>query len=319
MTAIPRYKNRIVQDLFWSCFGPSLITDFNPFTQGIDQYLSPTAKRIDWFKQLDQHPAALEAHINAMPQQRLGLYFEALWHFFFQQDPEFDLVTHNLAVRNQTRTLGEYDLIVFSHSLQRYLHIELAVKFYLWSGNPGLTPSKTAHFEHWLGPNCRDRFDRKWHHLTQQQIRLSDTPEGKLKLAELGIEEIDTCIGLKGALFYPEPTQPTNHGQLNPDHWHGSWLTVNQKTCLPNSPYWKILAKTEWLSPFYSDLSACDSANQCLNREELLQQLNAYFEHKKRPLMISALDKNHQGLYETARFFITDKQWPASLIQAEQT
>lgn len=315
MTSIPRYKNRMVRDLFWSCFGPSLVTDFGPDTKSIDQYLLLTAERLEWFQQLDQNPDELVAHINSIPHQRLGLYSESLWHFFFQHDPEFELVANNLAVRDKTRTLGEYDLIVFNHSQQCYLHIELAVKFYLWSGSPTLEPSKITHFEHWLGPNCRDRFNRKWQHLTQQQIRLSDTFEGKAKLAGLGIEKIDTCIGLKGALFYPHVLSTHNHYQLSPTHWHGSWLTVDQAADLPSNPYWKILDKTEWLSPFYADLPV-DHATGLLTQEKLFDQLTLYFEHQQRPLMISALNKNQQGFNETGRFFITDNQWPNSLIES---
>jgi len=311
---MPSYKNHVVRDLFWSCFGPSLITNFEPFTKNIDQYLSLTAERVAWFQQLDQNPTALKTHINAIPNQRLGLYFETLWHFFFQHDPEFDLVANNLPVRDQTRTLGEYDLIVFSHSLQRYLHIELAVKFYLWSGNPSLQPSKITHFEHWLGPNCRDRFDRKWRHLTRQQIQLSNTPEGKVKLAELGVDKVDTCIGLKGALFYPQSINALHHLQLSPTHWHGSWLPLGQATTLPNDCYWKILGKTEWLSPVYVSPSTDGQTNGLLTQKDLLDELASYFEHQQRPLMISALKQTQQGWHETARHFITDDQWPASLI-----
>jgi hypothetical protein len=290
-----------------------LIDDYRPFglnNQADEPLIQLTPERLQWLKALDQTPSPLLQHLKQTQQQRLGLYFEALWHFFLQQDSQIDLIANNLPVRDQHRTLGEFDLILFCKQRQQYFHLELAVKFYLYANHYCTEESQLAAYSQWLGPNCRDRFDRKLHHLTQQQIQLSKTERGKEVLADLGITDIDTHIALKGSLFYPGKNNAIKNPQLTEKHRQGQWLCIEDaKNELPKSPFWQILGKPDWISPSYYP----DNQN-LLNKEALLEKLDQLLRKKNQPIMICALQEFDGGYIEQQRFFITDKLWPQSLL-----
>ena len=125
------YQTREVRDLAWACFSPSPMHSHD--LAAIDQTiancglrLSPARER--WLVDLDRQPEPLHRHLSALHNNRLGLYFERLWHFFLQQDPLVDLLAHNLAVRTPQKTIGEFDCLYYCHQRARHFHLELAVK-----------------------------------------------------------------------------------------------------------------------------------------------------------------------------------------------
>ncbi len=85
MKQLPYIRSKPVRDLLWSCFGPELIDNLSPFNSAEDIancHLLLTAPRLAWLHQLDADPGPLEKHLTAYNIKRLGIYFEALWHFF---------------------------------------------------------------------------------------------------------------------------------------------------------------------------------------------------------------------------------------------
>ena len=133
-TLIPCFRTPAVRDLAWACFSePLFLCKGLPPGAGPLQNctLQLTPERAQWLERLDREPAALLAQVEETRKGRLGLYFEHLWHFFLRQDPAVDLLAHNLPVRHGTRTLGEFDCLYYCHQRQQYIHLELAVKFYL--------------------------------------------------------------------------------------------------------------------------------------------------------------------------------------------
>ena len=308
MSLIAVYQHQAVRDLAWSCFGPSLIEDFSPFSPDAKHCsISLTPARKQWLEQLDQNPEPLEEHLAAVSNPRLGICFEALWQFFLQQDPSVDLIASNLPVRDQNRTLGEFDLLLFCHQQQQAIHLELAIKFYLL--NPQQVQSTTGFdpFKVWLGPNCRDRFDLKLQRLIEHQSRLSATEAAGVELARLGIESPRTEIALKGGLFYHEGGQA--HGALSDTHWRGQWLPLHQlDQSLDDNGHYLILDKQQWLSP-----AVVFNDEKLLDRTGLLEQLRSYFEHSERPLMISTMIENSDCFIETERWFVTGNDWPGMI------
>ena len=108
------YQTRAVRDLAWACFSPALLhsnvlADADQDIANCGLSLSPA--REQWLMEIDRHPEELLRHLSKLHNKRLGLYFESLWHFFLQQDPQVDLIAHNLAVRTPHKTVGEFDCL----------------------------------------------------------------------------------------------------------------------------------------------------------------------------------------------------------------
>ncbi len=322
-----------MRDLSWSCFGPSLVTDFSSANNNHfhikDFELTLTQKRIDWLQGLDNNPLPLHRYLSTVKSTRLGLYFEALWQYFFRHDPDYMLIAHNLPVYSKPHTLGEYDLILFQQQTNRYYHLELAVKFFLNSSRV-LKQSEndnTTNYVHWLGPNTNDRLDKKVHRFLNHQTQLSVSKEGIQALEQCGlarkeIAQMNKNIALKGCLFYPEKWQePTLAGnkhtaQLASDHRRGTWFTLSDfihSNAAQKSRYWQTLHKSCWISPAFipaEKINDALSGEQLLNSQQLKAYLSAYFRQQKRPLLITAMEEHQAGMFEQSRSFITPDHWP---------
>jgi hypothetical protein len=104
------YQTLEVRDLAWACFSPPLM-DTARLAVGradVENCSFPlTPLRRAWLEKLDRDASPLLTHLSVLHSRRLGVYFESLWHFFLAQDPEVELVAHNLPVTSDGRTLGE--------------------------------------------------------------------------------------------------------------------------------------------------------------------------------------------------------------------
>ncbi len=299
MLKLAHYHTQEVRDLAYSCFGPSLAID-SPSRQSIEPcHLQLNQHRLAWLEQLDTNPAPLLEKITSLHSRRLGLYFEALWQFFIDQDPVLELLAANLPVTNQERTLGEFDIIYYCNERRNVYHLELAVKFYL-----GLANVDNSLPSHWWGPNCKDRLDRKLHRLFHHQCPLSSSIEGINTLRQLDCKQPLQEFALKGMLFYPASSDRKPRG-VSSSHQRGRWLSLENISACRTEDHWKILQRCHWLSPYLQT-----SSLPTLNQQQLIEQLEAYFQGQERPLMICSLDSDGAVFYEKERYFITPDDWP---------
>ena len=187
------------------------------------------------------------------PTHRLGVYFEQLWHHLVRSNPSYDLIRCNQQVIINKHTLGEFDSIVQSHDSKEMVHCELAVKFYLQIGS-GYQMSD------WVGPNLRDRFDRKFQRLLSHQLSLSRKAEVKdwLRQEQLVIDQ--TALLTRGRLFYAMDhflKQNFEHPEeVVANRLKGFWATHEEfELYRQQSDYeWYQLPRMYWLS----DLTAND-------------------------------------------------------------
>lgn len=76
MENIPTFKNQVIRDLAWSCFGPNLIDMFSqPDIQSLKLDLTP--ERNEWLLELDQNPESTHLHLSHLKSRRLGIFFDA--------------------------------------------------------------------------------------------------------------------------------------------------------------------------------------------------------------------------------------------------
>lgn len=291
-----------VRALAWSCFGEHWGELIAPHSQAAPRPyqiadFELTAERRTWLEQLDQNPSPLLEHLaQRCRSSRLGLRFESYWHFFLVQDPNTELLAHNLAVHDVTgRTLGELDILYFCHEQEKTVHLELAVKFYLASQ---MQYQEKQALSQWLGPECRDRLDLKLGRLLQHQLPLIDTPVCQQAIAEAGIQlqgPIISALWLKGRLFHAfEPAQSL----------HQRWLSLSQMQALPQAAEWRLLEKPDWLSQFPTQLGQVNKAEKTA--------ANISTEELSRPRMFYRLadDKENRRLEHC---MLTPDDWPGDV------
>ena len=245
-------------------------------------------------------------HLSRRPTHRLGIYFEQLWHFFLQQDPEIELLAHNLAIQHQGRTLGEFDCLYYCHRRERHVHLELAVKYFLRLPPPRGSDFASA-LSDWVGPDNRDRLDLKLEQLLRRQILLGDHPAAQPALQSLKIPKLIKEIALKGYLFQAPANAPCNAGPpgYNHDCRLHSWVPFNQLESYCDTLKavdYMLLPKMQWLSPVQREHTA-----ETLTKHALKNQSAKHFSQDSYPLMIAALNESGR---ESSRFFITPNTWP---------
>ena len=311
------YRTQQVRDLAWACFSPALLLtpELTGGGQRVDNCgLSLTPDRDTWLQTLDRNPGALLAHLANQRSHRLGIYFEHLWHFFLEQDPAVELLAHNLPIRHEGKTLGEFDCLYFCHTRQRVYHLELAVKFFL-GHRQFTTDETTSSLREWLGPSSDDRLDLKVAHLLQRQIRLGENPMAQQQLQDLGITDLHKEVEIKGQLFHSVADPLPAPNGFNPDLQPGHYVAISGLSGFLQAPGqscfagYKDLPKTLWLSPVQVDPPTT------LAPEAIISRLHHHFDQDKRSQLVAALD--HQG-GEIHRFFVTPPNWPAKANTASQ-
>jgi len=241
---LKQFQSPHVRDLAWAILSPSLMK-----TTDHAQHFSETffqhafAEILPHLNHLDQNPAPLQQHLEHTTNHRLGPYFERLWLYWLRHNPRYQCLAHNVQIREEGRTLGEFDMIVQDGESGEIEHWELAIKFYL-----GIPPLNNE--THWFGPHQKDRLDLKYHHLVEKQLKLSKQALAKDYCQAQGWDIARTRLLSKGRLFYPLNAEYSRPSNIEKDHLTGRWVTEsafqrlfsqNRDVCF----HW--LNKDEWM------------------------------------------------------------------------
>ena len=190
-----------------------------------------------------------------------------LWQYFLSHNGTTQLIAANLAARNQSTDLGEFDLI-YKHPHLGIIHLEIACKYYL------AKDQQTEDWTTWLGPGKTDRLDLKLNHTLHKQINLADKPIAceqlftyiqSQQLAPPSQDKLLTKqLFIGGRLFYRLPINDILTGQslprlatpkhLNSQHPSGHWLLLSEWYSLINAQtngrpliQYNVLEKAQWL------------------------------------------------------------------------
>lgn len=311
-TTIPLFNLRVhelhhqaVRDLAWCCFSAPMMQEL----PGSDAAILPLSndQHWPWLIALDQQPNELLAQIAKVKSTRLGIYYETLWRFYFSQQPEWELLHHNLQVERNGNTLGAFDFLCRRGS--EYWHIETAVKFYLCHAT---NSDNALDWHHWIGPASHDRLDLKLSHLRQHQLPLHKTAEAIIQLQNLYPEAAEWKSGLclQGYLFSPVPAEysPAFSGE---NHGNGYWWHLQDFLRYlgdHTDTEWIILERQRWLSPAHSN-----DPDELIHGGDLAQQLQLQIGGMKRPLLLAALkkkDSTDNCWQEDWRGFVVPDNWP---------
>lgn len=141
------FRHQIVRDLAWAIASPPLMILDDPGCRWYDDqwYQYQYSVSVPWLKALDRQPEQLQQRVDSLRDRRMGKYFETLWAFWLEQETRYEVIQQNLPLRGDGDTLGELDFLLLDKTTGKYLHWEMAVKFYLGVGD---TRSQAS----WDGP-----------------------------------------------------------------------------------------------------------------------------------------------------------------------
>ena len=163
--------------------------------------------------------------------RRLGLRFETIWAWALDRLPGWKVLASEVQVAGSKGTLGALDLL--ADSPDGVLHIELATKFYLCRRHrDGASPA------HFVGPNRRDRLDKKLQRMHTHQLPMGARPETRLALKKRGIPAPTRSVAVLRGVCFSDWRQPNTAGP-------GRWCTRSE---LPHAlPEARVLDRTHWL------------------------------------------------------------------------
>lgn len=290
-----------VRDLATSCLGENLLNC--PDLAGVGLYPdnldSPRTRR--WLEELDRQPQPLLHYLARRKSTRLGLYFEALWLFFWQNYGETRIHTHNLQIEDRGRTLGALDFIIEQENT--LVHIEAAVKFYLLRG-------EDPHLLHnWIGPNASDTLERKLSHLQSHQLPLLHQAATREKLSQLSLPstDIDQCLILKGRLFIRQNT-PLENFPAFAHQTHNLWFYLSRLEPPDGPDHYAIIPRNRWLGP-----AVYHSCFQPLSFSQLKRALQLQISSTRQARMVAQLQQNGAGVWrEVRRFCVVEDYWPGT-------
>jgi hypothetical protein len=182
---------------------------------------------------------------------RLGHRMEYVCKQLIEFHPDYEIILHNLPVRDGKRTIGEIDFILREVETEKIVHIELTYKFYI------IDPKISDPIHRLIGPNKRDMFFTKMEKIKNEQFQLVHAPKSVDALDKFGIDhrEITHKACYKAQLFLPYRTNASDLRPLNPECVCGFWLQFDDFNAMEfrNLEFY-IPLKTEWVVEPHSDV-----------------------------------------------------------------
>jgi hypothetical protein len=266
------------------------------------------ADRQAWLAELDAQPEPLLRHIGRSNGRQLGRYAEALWQFWFAQLPGACVHAAGLPVKDGATVRGEFDFIVTLPGLPGVSHLETGYKFFLYCP-PG------AAAERCVGPDPFDRLDRKWRHMQDVQLPLSQTALGRAALPP-GIDPatVTPRACLQGCVFYPldgaRPALPA----LAPGHARGHWCRFDDTPrWAEHAARWVILDKRAWIAPARLPPQPGAEASAVRTAAEAQAELARHFAGSRQARLLAGLVPEADGGWrESARVFVVASEWPGA-------
>tara|TARA_R110002049_G_scaffold4601_5_gene32006 strand:+ start:17587 stop:18360 length:774 start_codon:yes stop_codon:yes gene_type:complete len=246
----------------------------------------------------------LVAFLSDKVTRRVGHYFENLVHYYLVHHADYSDIRHSLQIRDGNRTIGELDF-VYRDADARHVHLETAVKFYLYVAGQRVIGS------HYIGPNARDTLERKTQRLHQHQLPLSDLEMARIRIGAGALEPITKSNWVRGMIFY-RPGEPVSTGAssiLAPGHPRGVWIRESELDWFgrqPASHTYRVLRKPFWLSARGDDV---DSA--AANQDHVVEQLQRHFRIEKHPVMIGCFSTSLSS--EVCRLMVVGDSWPETI------
>ena len=187
---------------------------------------------------------------------RLGHQMEVVFKHLITSSSTHQLLLHNLLIEEGKIRIGELDFILKERNSNRYIHVELAYKFYI------INPEISEPIYRLMGPNRRDMFYTKLDKLKEKQLPLlhHDSLLPYWETHNINPTEMEQQCCFKAQLFEPFD-QRTSIRPLNVDCISGKWIRFDDfntngfrtaEYYLPRKLEWVIAPhlNVHWMSHF---------------------------------------------------------------------
>lgn len=183
---------------------------------------------------------------QAIPKKiRLGHQMEYVFNQLLEYSDAYEVVLHNLPIKQGKRTIGEIDFILRDTTTKKLIHVELTYKFYI------IDPEISEPLHQLLGPNQHDAFFAKMQKIKNKQFKLLHSEEGVNTLINNNIDykKIKQQCCFKAQLFQPYGSTNMNLDPLNENCISGYWLRFdlfnstkfkNYIFYIPNKSQWVV-------------------------------------------------------------------------------
>lgn len=299
-----KFKHPLVAELAWIIGSAPTMTDHphKGLWRTLDNawYEEQFREHLDWLYQLEMNPEPLQRFIGN-ERMLLGKRFEKLILFWLQESPFFEVILYSKQIVKGKNTIGEVDFLIKDVLHDRYLHMEVACKFYLGYGN---SPS----WDKWVGPNAKDRLKLKMDKL-EQQLSLFDRPEGSALLQELRISKPEPVLLMKGYFFhhFTVIASHKNPKHANPKYPSGWYSKLGEVSRFPGDKgEWILLEKQSWLSPVHAP-----NEYKVIPGNQLQHEIEKLFSGRRRSVMLARVYEDNGILIEIDRGIVVNERWPA--------
>jgi uncharacterized protein len=291
------YKNKFVNDLHYAIFSESLLE----FDQSIHNLLFGIDEKmvLDWLKFLDNNDGQLTDFIYSNNSIRLGKYFENLVHFYLNWNENVQIIDYSKQFYKDKATIGEIDFLIFDKIRREYLHIEVAVKFFVkWPNHDG--------YADFICPNGQRNLKSKLDKTFSKQLNILENDECIDYLESKKIAKYKSRLLIKGGIFYFEDEKDFSSDELdfNPSHNRFD-AQYFDKLNLEENMYFKALMNHDWMS--FSFLS---SSSDLISYQQLQNDLKQHFSDSTRGCVYGVFKKVEDGFQEQSKIAILHPKWP---------
>lgn len=209
-------------------------------------------KSVFELQQFEIDKASCKIDLNIDEKLRLGKYIERLVSFQLSQDNHIKILSENIQIQQEKRTLGELDCILKRKNT--IIHLEVIYKFYVYDDSLG-----KSEIEHCIGPNRKDSLLEKLTKLKEKQLPLLYSKECNDYLSSIDLKssEIEQQVYFKTQLYVPFSKRGIKLTKLNQNCICGFYINRDElhqftgcKFYIPNKKDWIIIPEknVNWLN-----------------------------------------------------------------------
>ena len=203
-------------------------------------------------KQLEISSKSSKINIDINEKLRLGKYIERFVSYQLEQEKNIEIISENIQIQQEKRTLGELDCIIIKDN--KLIHLEVIYKFYLFNSSTG-----NSEIERFIGPNRKDSLVEKLTKLKEKQLPLLYSNEclEYLKSINLNVDKIEQQVYFKAQLFVPFFNKNVRLKTLNENCIAGFYINQKEleqftdcKFYIPNKKDWLVIPhqNVNWLN-----------------------------------------------------------------------
>jgi len=298
-----KYKNPLVRELAWIIGSRPLMSEHgycSVYQTLDDKWINDLLEESESFLvTLDLNSTPLRQWLEVRPSRLLGIRFESMLGFFFENHPRFEMLANNVQLKNGTQTVGEIDFIVNDLTHNRTLHVEVACKFYL--------SSKNSHqWNLWLGPNPNDTLKLKMDKMVDQ-LSITTRYWGKEYLQSQKFANPEPTLLMKGAFHHHySMLGHAKHPKFSNTKYNSGWWCHQKELKALNNVHirWAELEKESWLCP---QIRVID---ETLDFECMQKLVDDHFSRSKRSILLTCLFDEDGFWIEHSRGFVVKNEWP---------